>query len=71
MPRLPKPRSLKRPGNYDQAVTVLQQATQVDPNQDLIWVNLGDAQRGAKKYPDAIESYQKAHCHQAHRRRLP
>ena len=46
--------------NYEQAVTVLQQATQVDPNQDLIWFNLGDAQRGAKKYTDAIESYQKA-----------
>ena len=39
---------------------MLQQATQVDPNQDLIWFNLGDAQRGAKKYPEAIESYQKA-----------
>ena len=39
---------------------MLQQATQVDPNQDLVWFSLGDAQRGAKKYPDAIESYQKA-----------
>lgn len=47
-------------GNYDQAVTLLQQATQVDPNQDLVWAYLGDAQRGAKKYTDAIESYQKA-----------
>ena len=26
----------------------------------MIWANLGEAQRGAKKYPDAIESYQKA-----------
>jgi tetratricopeptide (TPR) repeat protein len=38
----------------------LQQAAQVEPNQDVIWANLGEAQRGAKKYPDAIESYQKA-----------
>ena len=53
-------KTLEAAGNYDEAVTVLQQATQVDPNQDLIWFNLGDAQRGAKKYPEAIESYQKA-----------
>jgi tetratricopeptide (TPR) repeat protein len=43
----------------------------VDPNQDLIWGYLGDAQRGAaahasdpqaktKGYQDAVESYQKA-----------
>ncbi len=53
-------KELEGAGNYDQAITVLTQATQVDPNQDLIWGYLGDAQRGAKKYPDAVESYQKA-----------
>jgi len=58
-------------GNYDQAITVLTQATQVDPSQDLVWGYLGDAQRGAaahasdaqaksKLYADSIESYQKA-----------
>jgi tetratricopeptide (TPR) repeat protein len=57
---LQQAKELEGQGNYDQAVTLLQQATQVDPNQDLIWGYLGDAQRGAKKYPDAIESYQKA-----------
>ncbi len=57
---LAQARELEGAGNYDQAVTLLQQATQVDPNQDLIWAYLGDAQRGAKKYNDAIESYQKA-----------
>ena len=57
---LQQAKELEGQGNYDQAVTLLQQATQVDPNQDLIWAYLGDAQRGAKKYPDAIESYQKA-----------
>jgi tetratricopeptide (TPR) repeat protein len=57
---LQQAKELEGQGNYDQAVTILQQATQVDPNQDLIWAYLGDAQRGAKKYPDAIESYQKA-----------
>jgi tetratricopeptide (TPR) repeat protein len=45
---------------YEQATTVLQQATQVDPTQDLLWYRLGDMQKGAKKYPEAIESYQKA-----------
>jgi len=50
---------------------VLQQATQVDPNQDKIWAYLADAQNGAaahatdpqvrtKDYQDAIESAQKA-----------
>jgi tetratricopeptide (TPR) repeat protein len=53
-------RQLEASGNYDEAINVLQQATQVDPKQDLLWYSLGDAQRGAKKYPEAIESYQKA-----------
>ncbi len=57
---LKQAKELEGAGNYDQAVTILQQATQVDPNQDLVWAYLGDAQRGAKKYTDAIESYQKA-----------
>lgn len=57
---LAQAKELEAAGNYDQAVTILQQATQVDPNQDLVWAYLGDAQRGAKKYTDAIDSYQKA-----------
>ena len=57
---LKQAKELEGQGNYDQAVTILQQATQVDPNQDLVWAYLGDAQRGAKKYNDAVESYQKA-----------
>src|SRR5271156_3038042 len=68
---LKQAKDLEGAGNYDQAVTLLQQATQVDPSQDLVWGYLGDAQRGAaahatdpaartKGYQDAIESYQKA-----------
>jgi tetratricopeptide (TPR) repeat protein len=57
---LAQAKTLEAAGNYDEAITVLQQASQVDPAQDLIWFNLGDAQRGAKKYPEAVESYQKA-----------
>jgi len=68
---LKQAKELEGAGNYDQAVTLLQQATQVDPSQDLVWGYLGDAQRGAgdhatdpaaktKDYQDAVESYQKA-----------
>jgi tetratricopeptide (TPR) repeat protein len=57
---LAQAKQLEGAGNYEEAITVLQQATQVDPTQDLVWFSLGDAQRGAKKYPEAIESYQKA-----------
>ena len=57
---LAQARQLEAAGNYDEAINVMQQATQVDPKQDLLWYSLGDAQRGAKKYPEAIESYQKA-----------
>ncbi len=57
---LAQAKELEGAGNYDQAVVILQQATQVDPGQDLVWAYLGDAQRGAKKYAEAAESYQKA-----------
>ena len=68
---LKQAKDLEGAGNYDQAVSLLQQATQVDPNQDLVWGYLGDAQRGAaahatdaqvraKDYQDAVTSYQKA-----------
>jgi tetratricopeptide (TPR) repeat protein len=57
---LKQAKDLEGQGNYDQAITILQQASQTAPEQDLIWAYLGDAQRGAKKYSDAVESYQKA-----------
>lgn len=58
-------------GNFDQAVQILTEATQIDPNRDLLWLKLADAQRGAaQKAPDAaakktayegsLESYKKA-----------
>jgi tetratricopeptide (TPR) repeat protein len=58
-------------GNFDQAVSVLKEATTIDPNRDLLWFKLGDAYRGAstkatdasqktQDYNDAIASYQKA-----------
>ncbi len=58
--KLAEVRDLEKAGNYDQAVTILQEATASEPTKDLLWAYLGDACRGAKKYPEAIEAYQKA-----------
>jgi tetratricopeptide (TPR) repeat protein len=58
--QLTQARQLEAAGNYDEAITILQQAAQTDPSQDVTWANLGQAQLGAKKYPEAAESYQKA-----------
>jgi tetratricopeptide (TPR) repeat protein len=69
--QLQQAKELEGQGNWDQAITILQEASQVDPNQDLVWAYLGDAQRGAASkatdaaqrtqlYQGAIESYQKA-----------
>ena len=58
--KLAEARDLEKAGNYDQAITILQEATTADPSKDLLWAYLGDAYRGAKKYPEAAEAYQKA-----------
>jgi tetratricopeptide (TPR) repeat protein len=58
--KLAEARDLEKAGNYDQAITILQEAANSDPTKDLLWAYLGDANRGAKKYPEAIEAYQKA-----------
>ena len=58
--RLQQVQVLEKAGNYDQAVTLLQEATQMAPQQDLLWAYLGDAYKGDKKYPEAIEAYNKA-----------
>lgn len=58
-------------GNYDQAVQILTQATQADPNRDLLWAKLGSAYLSAgSKAPDkeaakndyaqAAQAYEKA-----------
>jgi tetratricopeptide (TPR) repeat protein len=58
--QLAQAKDLQKAGNYDQAIAILQPAAQANPNQDLLWANLGEAQLGAKKYADAVDSYQKA-----------
>jgi len=58
-------------GDYDQAISILAEATQMDPSRDLLWFKLGDAYRQSatkqtdpaekqKRYESAIEDYQKA-----------
>jgi tetratricopeptide (TPR) repeat protein len=58
-------------GDYATAVTTMTDATQIDPNRDLLWAKLGDYNLGAanketdaaaktKSYDDATTDYQKA-----------
>jgi Tfp pilus assembly protein PilF len=58
--KLAEARDLEKAGNYDQAITILQEATAADPTKDLLWAYLGDAYAGGKKYPEAIDAFQKA-----------
>jgi tetratricopeptide (TPR) repeat protein len=58
-------------GDFEAALTTLNEATQIDPTRDLLWARLGDANLGAapkqtdsgekaKRYGDAVTDYQKA-----------
>ncbi len=58
--KLAEARDLEKAGNYDQAITILQEAANTEPTKDLLWAYLADAYRADKKYPEAIEAYQKA-----------
>ena len=58
--KLAEARELEKAGNYDQAISLLSDATTADPSKDLLWAYLGDAYVGAKKYSDAIAAFQKA-----------
>lgn len=53
-------RTARQAGNFDQAIALDQQATQVKPDEGLLWYELGASQSSAKKYDDAITSYKKA-----------
>ncbi len=58
-------------GDYDTAIAALNEATQIDPNRDLIWFKLGDYYRMSapkqtdpaekqKRLGSAVDAYQKA-----------
>lgn len=53
-------RDLEKAGNYDQAISTMQELTAAEPQKDLLWAYQAEAYVGAKKYPEAIESFQKA-----------
>lgn len=71
--KLAAARASMQAGNPEQAVQAMNEATQIDPNRDLIWFTLGDAysaqakkteatDRSAAKplYDQAVAAYQKA-----------
>jgi hypothetical protein len=48
------------PPDYDKAASLMLHATSVRPKEGLLWLTLGDADFGAKKYKDAINAYKNA-----------
>jgi pentatricopeptide repeat protein len=69
--RLAAAKTASDAGDFDQAVQILTEATQLDPNRDLLWLRLGDAQRSAAQkaadpaakkagFEGSLESYKKA-----------
>ncbi len=58
--KLGEVRDLEKAGNSDQAIAIMQELTTADPSKDLLWAYLGEAYSSGKKYPQAIEAYEKA-----------
>jgi tetratricopeptide (TPR) repeat protein len=57
---LSKARDDNKAKNYAEAETVMLQSTQAKPDASVLWLELGIAQSGLKKYDDAVTSLQKA-----------
>ncbi|MBI3478693.1 MAG: TonB family protein [Acidobacteria bacterium] len=47
-------------GDWAGAISVLQDATTLDPSRDLLWAKLGEAYQGANNYQEAATAYRKA-----------
>lgn len=69
--KLAASREAEKAGNYDQAIALMTEATQVDPSRDILWATLADAYRvsapkqtdaaeKSKRYSSAVDAYQKA-----------
>jgi tetratricopeptide (TPR) repeat protein len=71
--KLAQAKAAEDAGNWDQAVTIMQETTSLDPSKDLLWARLGDVHLGAGKaveksdqaaakqhYAQSAEAYQKA-----------
>jgi tetratricopeptide (TPR) repeat protein len=57
---LKQAKDLETANQWDQAIATLQPLAEQNPDKDLLWAYLADAYRGAKKYPEAADAYQKA-----------
>ena len=57
---LTQARDNEKAGKYDEAVAQMQQATTQKADEAILWLELGNAQLGAKKYDDSVTSFQKA-----------
>jgi tetratricopeptide (TPR) repeat protein len=57
---LKQARAANQAKQYDQAATLMQQATVIKPDAAVLWLELGIAQTGLKKYDDAQTSLKKA-----------
>ncbi len=53
-------RDNEKAGKYDDAVASMTQATSQKPDEPILWLELSNAQIGAKKYQEAVTSAQKA-----------
>jgi tetratricopeptide (TPR) repeat protein len=49
----------RQAGDYPKAVSIMLEATQQDPSQDVLWASLGQSYLGAKQYPEAIAALKK------------
>jgi tetratricopeptide (TPR) repeat protein len=47
-------------GNFDEAIRILTEASQIDSTHDIIFARLGEACLAGKKYPEAADAYRKA-----------
>ena len=57
---LKQARAANQAKQYDQAATLMQQATTIKPDAAVLWLELGIAQTGLKKWDDATTSLKKA-----------
>jgi tetratricopeptide (TPR) repeat protein len=57
---LAQAKAAREAGNWDESISIMEKATQVDGTKDLLWAVLGDSYIGAKKWPEAAGAYKKA-----------
>lgn len=69
--KLASARTDMQAGNFDAAISTMDEATKMDPSRDVLWATLGDAYRVSapkqtdaaektKRFDSAVQSYQKA-----------